>query len=283
MKNLPDGQIQTGDLAILGRWLLPDSVLAALSPEKILFIAPHRELHFLPWSALIAGGRPLVTQAIPAVIPSLHSLAALGQRMKPGRPSLENGLLLAAADFQDRHSPLPQTILEVEALKEIFPGSRLLCNEEMTWSSLGQLATEGGLSDYSYLHIATHAFSDTISGRLSGLAFYDRDVWLDELWDYAPLPGLVALSACSGSKGRLYEGDEQVGLATTCLAAGAQHVVASLWQILDQYAADFMLAFYQNLAAGQGVAEALAVVQRQAWESGETIGQWGSFRCTGMP
>jgi hypothetical protein len=52
---------------------------------------------------------------------------------------------------------------------------------------------------------------------------------------------------------------------------------------LDQYAADFMLAFYQNLAAGQGVAEALAVVQRQAWESGETIGQWGSFRCTGMP
>ncbi|NIV13045.1 MAG: hypothetical protein GWN62_17705, partial [Aliifodinibius sp.] len=64
------------------------------------------------------------------------------------------------------------------------------------------LADRHGLDSFKFLHVASHAFADTLSGRLSGLAFYDRDVWLDELRGCAPFPGLVTLSACSGSKSR---------------------------------------------------------------------------------
>ncbi|MCI0397954.1 MAG: CHAT domain-containing protein [Chloroflexi bacterium] len=277
------GRWSQRDLETLGQWLLPEATLSGLSPETALLIAPHRRLHGLPWSALVAGRQPLVAYCIPVVVPSLHSLALLWQHPTAGRLAIENGLLLAVSDFQERHSSLPQTIQEVEALSQLYPGGLILRNEAASWAALQELAAGKGLATFSFLHVASHAFHDNVTGRLSGLALSDRDVWLDELWDCAPLPGLVTLSACSGSKSRLYEGDEHIGLATTCLAAGARHVVASLWPVLDEDAAGLMIAFYNHLAAGQGVAKALALAQRAAWQTGKAPLHWAGFRCTGLP
>jgi CHAT domain-containing protein len=227
------------------------------------------------------------------MLPSLHSLTQLWERDAVRYRPVGDGLILAVSDFQGRHHPLPQTMREVEAMSRACPGSQVLHDEAATWPAFYNLAAGQGLVHFSFLHMASHAFHDNVTGRLSGLALYDRDVWLDELWDCAPLPKLVTLSACSGSKSRLYEGDEHVGLVTTCLAAGAQHVVASLWPVLDQDAVNLMVAFYSYLTANQrvagpritayGVARALALAQRAAWQAGKAPTQWGGFCCTGLP
>ncbi|NIV13044.1 MAG: hypothetical protein GWN62_17700, partial [Aliifodinibius sp.] len=103
------------DLERLGQWLLPDEILEILSENKLLIIAPHRLLNYLPWSALTTDGRPLVSQSIPVLVPSLYSLMALMDRpISNSVPA--SGLLVAVSDFDGRHWPLASVIDEVEFL-----------------------------------------------------------------------------------------------------------------------------------------------------------------------
>lgn len=273
-------------LALLGDWLLPDFVRAQLTPDTTLLISPHRALHRLPWAGLLLDGgeRPLMTACIPALTPSWRSLLHLWQRAETAVAPLRSGLMLALSDFQQRHAPLPQTRQESAQLRDLFgPNLHLLEEGEAATERLFRLAEANGLAEFDFLHVASHAFADQLTGRLSGLALADRDLWLDEIDQLAPLPRLVTLSACSGILSRLFEGDEQVGLTIACLAAGAQRVVGSLWPLLDEVAAPFMGWFYAYLQAGSGPALALAQAQREAHQAGLPLPQWGSLQCIGQP
>lgn len=280
---------RAGDLDRLGRWLLPAGLAGRLTPGTHLIVVPHGPLHHLPWPALpLPGGGPLVAAAIPLLTPSLGVLGHLWQRAL--RPvARRDGLLLAVSAFHDgRHEPLPEVKAEAAALAATLgEGGRSLLEREASGDGLQALADEGqgapGLGAYSFWHIATHAFHDPLAGRLSGIALYERDLWLDELWQLAPLPPLVMLSACSGSRGHFYPGDEQLGLVSTCLAAGAHQVVGSLWPILDPAASTLTAAFYRHFYAGATPARALAHAQREALFQGRPLAEWAPFLCTGAP
>jgi CHAT domain-containing protein len=118
---------------------------------------------------------------------------------------------------------------------------------------------------------------------LSGISFYDRDVWLDELWDCAPWPALVTLAACNSSQSLVHEGDEHIGLTTTLLAAGARTVIGSIWPVRDEDAAGLLTAFYRNFLAVNQPAKALALAQREAVNQSEKLPGWSSFLCVGQP
>lgn len=278
--------LQPQDLLSLGTALIPEAIRPLLRPDAHLVIAPHRALHHLPWAALCLppDERPLAAHCIPVLAPSLHMLALLAQRAGTTAAPVRRPLLLAVSDFQGRHSPLPAVRAEVDALLSILgPDATLLADEEATWPAIQRLADGSGLRRYTLLHVASHAFHDPLSGRLSGLAFYDQDVWLEDLKQCAPPPPVVTLSACSGSVSRIYEGDEHVSLPTTCLAAGAQSVVGSIWPVPDIEMANLIPDVYENLLGGATVAEALARAQRAAWEQGLPLSHWAGFRCTGLP
>ncbi len=277
-------------LATLGRALLPDFVRGRLTPETHLLIAPHRQLHRLPWAALqfAEDGPPLVMAAIPAMTPSLHNLALLWQRHQTGeRPDDQPGLLVAVADFQGRHAALTAVPRETAALLDLFGGEvQPLIDAEATFANWQRLRQTDGLARFGFLHMATHAFADAFSGRLSGIALHDRDLWLDELASMAPLPPLITLSACSSLRTLLYEGDEPMGLPTACLAAGAQRVVGALWPIVDDSTPELMTDFYRFLLAGMGAAEALAWAQRTAVRQAQSkldAVHWSGFLCIGQP
>ena len=273
-------------LALLGNWLISPLILELLTPNTYLLLAPHRKLHRIPWAALFVGqmAEALVTRCIPTIIPSWHSLLYLWQRKLSNRISIHSGLILAVSDFQNRHISLPQVKREVDQLIDFLGiNVQVLREAEATVPGLSQLAEENSLSSFDFLHIASHAFSDQLTGRLSGLALYDQDLWLDDLRQLAPLPWLVTLSACSGMLSQIYGGDEQSGLAVTCLVAGAQSVVGTLWAIFDETTPDFMYHFYRHLYSGTSVAQALALAQRSALQSGLDIMHWGSFQCLGQP
>lgn len=274
------------DLLSLGRALIPETIQSRLRPDTHLLIAPHRTLHHLPWAALSLSlnEKPLVAHCIPLMAPSLHTLALLGQRTARETNANRPSLLLAVSDFRGRHPSLPAVEKETGALLDILGAeTTLLANEDATWPTLQRLADGTGLSHFALLHVASHAFHDPHSGRLSGLALHDRDVWLEDLKQCAPLPPVVILSACSGSVSRIYEGDEHVSLTTTCLVAGAQSVIGSIWPVPDVETANPILNVYENLANGVSVAEALARAQRDAWKHGLAVSRWGGFRCTGLP
>ena len=154
---------------------------------------------------------------------------------------------------------------------------------EATWPQLQALSQRAGLQRFAFWHIASHAFYDSITGRLSGIALADQDVWLDQLQELAPLPELITLSACSGTQSLMFEGDEAIGLTSTCLATGARQVIGALWPVRDEAAARLMSEFYRHFLSGESAPRALALTQRTAACNNEDYLKWGSFLCVGAP
>jgi len=99
---------------------------------------------------------------------------------------------------------------------------------------------------------------------------------------------LLTLSACetgigSGGLWSVPPGDDWVGLSTAFLGSGAANVLASLWQVEDLATAELMQGFYRHLAAGEGMAKALASAQRELIANRDTAHPyfWAGFQLVG--
>jgi CHAT domain-containing protein len=72
---------------------------------------------------------------------------------------------------------------------------------------------------------------------------------------------VIVLSACETGVGRLQGQEGVMNLARAFFTAGAKSVVASLWSVEDRSTATLMDSFYQHLASGAAVSDALRQAQ----------------------
>jgi CHAT domain-containing protein len=247
-----------------------------------LVISPHRELHSIPWAALLPGwdSHHLVELCNLQMVPSLQFLRSLWQRSEiPAERA--RGVLLGLSEFQDVRPALPAAIAEIQEIAaSSHPESMLLLDADARWDCL--LGLRDRLAGFGFMHLSSHISHDPRTGRLSSLALHDQDVPLDWLRDLAPLPGLVTLSACHGAQSLVYEGDEHVGMAIACLLVGASTVIGSLWPVLDSAAAELMPRFYEYFFAGHSPAQSLARSQRVAIQKGQPLESWAGMVCLGL-
>jgi CHAT domain-containing protein len=68
---------------------------------------------------------------------------------------------------------------------------------------------------------------------------------------------LVTISSCHGAGSRTYAGEGVVGLAWAFLSAGADQVIAALWEVDDQSTPALMEQLYAGIRAGRSPAVAL--------------------------
>ncbi len=159
-------------------------------------------------------------------------------------------------------SPLPYSGEEVKMVSKLIKkGQReIYTRQEAKEEKLKAIRLE----DFKILHFATHGLLDeNVSLRSALVLTQDEDPKEDGFFQVREIYGtpldadLVVLSACQTGKGELESGEGVSGLSRAFLYAGAQAVLASLWNINDRATAGFMGHYYRYLNQGKSKDEAL--------------------------
>jgi CHAT domain-containing protein len=149
------------------------------------------------------------------------------------------------------------------------------------------------LSQYRYVHIATHGLLDTERPGLSALVFSMVDAQgqpqngflrANDIYNLKLPAELVVLSACQTGLGKDIKGEGLVGLTRGFMYAGAARVVVSLWNVNDKATADLMARFYEKmLKQGQRPAAALRAAQFEMWKQKQWQSPyyWAAFTMQG--
>jgi CHAT domain-containing protein len=138
------------------------------------------------------------------------------------------------------------------------------------------------------LHLATHAVVDDRSAARTAIALTpgaeeDGFVAPADLGGFTLQADLVVLSACRTAGGVLVAGEGVQGLTAPLLQAGARSVVATRWRVGDRAALRMVRPFYDALAAGLPVADALRAAKLERLGDGAPTREWASFVAVGDP
>lgn len=156
-------------------------------------------------------------------------------------------------------------------------------------------AVSPDLSQYRYLHFATHGLLDHEHPALSALALSaidqrggEQDGFLRAMEVFKlRLPAeLVVLSGCGTGLGREIKGEGLIGMARPFLYAGAARVIVSMWGVDDQATAELMKRFYRELLLNkQRPAAALRTAQISMWRERQWQAPfyWAAFVQQGEP
>jgi CHAT domain-containing protein len=153
---------------------------------------------------------------------------------------------------------------------------------------LGEDASEAWLKStplkrFGVLHFATHAVTDELNPDRSGVLLapgarnQDGLLQIREIVDLDLRGRVVVLSACSSNTGAVLRGEGVMSLARAFFQAGAHTVVASLWRLRDDEAADFFARFYKHLGHGRSVAAAAQAARKDLIASGVPAAAWAGI------
>jgi CHAT domain-containing protein/tetratricopeptide (TPR) repeat protein len=299
-----DGASLSAEAEALGWAVLGPALAGQGSHISHLLVVTDGPLQRLPFAALRLPGRGFVIEHYAvALVPS--GLAAEQLFRRP--PAPVSGSIIA---FGDPHFPL-EVSAPVAAEGELFRaafsetgGLPRLQGSAVEARAVARFGTRsvvrlrdsasaayfksGPIDSFAVVHLATHAIVDnrTITRTALALAGGNGQSGFVTPADLAERPlraDLVVLSACRAAGGVLVAGEGVQGLTAPILAAGARAVVASQWEIADRATVRFMHDFYDALAAGSPVDEALRRAGVRVMHARGSPRQWAAFTVTGDP
>ena len=151
----------------------------------------------------------------------------------------------------------------------------------------------GDLSQYRYVHFATHGLLDTERPGLSSLVLSTIDadgkpqngfLRANDIYNMKLPAELVVLSACQTGLGKEVKGEGLIGLTRGFMYAGARRVVVSLWSVNDKATSDLMTKFYRGmLKDNERPAAALRAAQIAMWKQKQWQSPyyWAAFTMQG--
>jgi CHAT domain-containing protein/tetratricopeptide (TPR) repeat protein len=289
--------------------LLLDPLVSELSPRITrLVIIPDGPLHRLPFDALrLADGRLVVERFSTAVSPSAGVLRELWRRpssdsaagaqavriLALGDPRFKQGSPhrdAAAQGFGEAFATagglprLDASASEARLVGRYADSAEVRLRDDASEAYLKQAP----LDRFRVLHFATHAVVDDRSAARTAIALTpgaeeDGFVAPADLAAFALQADLVVLSACRTAGGVLVAGEGVQGLTAPLLQAGARSVVATRWRIGDRAALRMVQPFYDGLAAGLPVADALRAAKLERLGDAAATREWASFVAVGDP
>lgn len=148
---------------------------------------------------------------------------------------------------------LPGTEAEVNTIDQLFKSksfpSTLLTRENATERAL----KKDDLSQYNFLHLATHGLVDEENPELSRIfmqsetAGQDGSLYTGEIYNLNLDASLVTLSACETGLGKISKGEGVIGLSRALIYAGADNIIVSFWSVADQSTSALMKELYKRI------------------------------------
>jgi CHAT domain-containing protein len=242
--------------------------------DRPLVVVPHGALHYIPFEVLRHQERMVVERHAVSYAPSLNALVQLRKApanaapfrvLAVGNPGSESPPVRlrpdATRDIENLAllGPLPFAEQELHAIGRTFPDrTRILSGASARESGL----RDGALPQFPVVHFATHGLVSDAQPKRSGLllapeAGEDGLLQMSEIYALGLRANLVVLSACQTALGRDVTGEGLIGLSRAFFYAGARSVVATLWNLNDRFAAEFVQRFYAELNEGRSAEEAL--------------------------
>lgn len=306
-------------------WLAPWSALPladgryAIEQYEFSFLVSARDLAAMPTKQLSVG-RPVIMANPDFDLAPRDALVATQAVLRTQLPPLDQLAMRSTGSGSRlaRVQRLPGTAAEAEAIRPRL--AALADNDPLVYTD--KYALEGvfkAVSRPKVLVLSTHGFflqdqqagGDQRPGSTPGAALENpllrcglllagcNERQLANGSDDGVLTGLevvgadlrgtelVVLSACQTGLGQINNGEGVAGLRQAFLLAGAQAVVATLWQIPDRETALLMNDFFANLAAGQSNSAALRQAQLAQIEARRALNGaahpyfWAAFTLTG--
>ena len=271
---------------------LAQMILAPAAAEfgtKRMVVIADGALQYVPFAALPVPGsnqRPLIVDHELVSLPSASSLAIQRQTLANRKPAPKGVAVIADPVFSARDSRfsarssttsaaddtriiehvgsgsggrlsvrrLPFTRQEADRILAVAPsGSNL---RAVDFRASRSIATGGELSNYRYVHFATHGYLDTSRAGLSAIVLslvdqqgkpQDGFLRTHDIYNLKLPAELVVLSACETGLGKDVKGEGLEGLTRGFMYAGARRVVVSLWNVNDKATAGLMQHLYTGM------------------------------------
>jgi CHAT domain-containing protein/tetratricopeptide (TPR) repeat protein len=280
-----------GDLTTLGYknlnhlLIIPDGILAQLPFEALITVpvdAAYTDFANLPY---------LILNTSVEYAYSVNLLLNTQEKTRePDRNLLAfsySGLNALGENF-DRNTgnmELPHTAVELNAIKEVFPGKNEFYFDNHATEHVFKVNAPG----FRILHLAVHGVADTENGENSRLIFKqgndsidDNNLYMYELYGMdLDATRLAVLSACETGIGKEFRGEGVFSMARGFMYAGCPTVIMSLWPVGDEYSANIMADFYEHLEKGSPASEALRYAKlnfiKKQDELSSHPANWASF------
>jgi len=143
--------------------------------------------------------------------------------------------------------------VEIAELAKVYPDSRSLHGATATVE-----ATLRALEGAPIAHLAAHGHHERENVLFSRLDLVDGPLMAYDVQQLAHAPRQVVLSACDVGRTVVRAGDEILGFTAALLYAGTANVVSCVARVPDEVAADMMVTYHREIAAGAEPARALA-------------------------
>jgi len=266
-------------------------ILAPAADEfgtKRMVVIADGALQYVPFAALPMPGstRPLIVDHELVSLPSASSLAIQRQTLANRKPAPKGVAVIADPVFSARDSRfksgttaatadddtriiehvgngssgplnvrrLPFTRQEADRILAVAPAGSSL--RAVDFRANRSIATSGELSNYRYVHFATHGYLDTSRAGLSAIVLslvdeqgkpQDGFLRTHDIYNLKLPAELVVLSACETGLGKEVKGEGLEGLTRGFMYAGARRVVVSLWNVNDKATAGLMQHLYVGM------------------------------------
>jgi CHAT domain-containing protein/tetratricopeptide (TPR) repeat protein len=173
---------------------------------------------------------------------------------------------------------LPGTAEEVQHIATLLKDKNQQVDVRVGVDATKAKLLDTDLSKFRFLHFATHGVLAVDTGVQEPTLVLSSDgvdsshmfLSMSEILGLKLQPESVVLSACNTGSGKITRAEGVMSLGRAFLAAGAESVTVSLWQVSDESTALLMEKYYKAILENKKKSEALATARYAVFKSGST-------------